>query len=264
MQFKYVEIERKDRIAKVSFNSKSGVNALSMDLMEELIHAARCFEDDINTNAIVLTGSSTGFTGGIDLKDPKLLQAMSADLGQRRKLLSYGPKMCAAWESVEPITIAAIEGHCVGGGVALAVSCDFRIAAESGFFRIPELNLGMNMSWQSLPRLTHLVGPARAKQMVILAERVDAKTALQWGLVQEIAPDGNALEVSMEMAEKIGKMPPLPIRMTKESINAITNALDKTSTFMDTDQFMLCQMTQDHREAIDAFMSKRPPEFKGK
>jgi enoyl-CoA hydratase/carnithine racemase len=264
MEFGTVKVERLGRTALVTFDRGNGVNALSQDLMEELIGVAGSFEDDTDINTIILTGAKNAFTGGIDLKDPKLLQAMNADLGARRKLLAYGPKMCRAWEDLEQITIAAIEGHCVGGGVALAISCDFRIAARSAFFRIPELKLGMNMSWQSLPRLTHLVGPARAKEMVILAQKVNASTAHDWGLVQEVTEDGKAVGHALEMADKIATMPPLPVRMTKETINAITNSLDRVCSHMDTDQFMLCQMTEDHKEAIGAFLNKRDPEFKGR
>lgn len=264
MNYRIIKIERNSRVAIVKFNRGPGVNALSMELMKELIGAALAFDEDIETSVVILTGSKESFTGGIDLKDPELLEAMNADIGVRRKLLSYGPKMCAAWESMAPVTIAAIEGHCIGGGVALGVSCDFRIAGKSAFFKIPELNLGMNMSWQSLPRLTHLVGPARAKQMVILAERVLAKQAMEWGLVQEVVEDGNALKVAMEIAEKIAKMPPLPVKMTKKTINSLTTAHDNLCSHMDTDQFILCQFTEDHKEGVNAFLTRRPPEFKGK
>ncbi len=264
MDYNIIDVERNGRVAIVRFDRGSGVNALSLELMKELVSVALALDEDDEISVVVLAGSKECFTGGIDLRDPELLNAMSADIGVRRRLLSYGPKMCAAWESMGPVTIAAIEGHCVGGGVAFAVSCDFRIAGQSAFFRIPELNLGMNMSWQSLPRLTHLVGPARAKQMVILAERVSANQAMEWGLVQEVAEDGKVLKAAMEMAEKIANMPPLPVKMTKKTINALTTVNDSLCSHMDTDQFILCQFTEDHKEGVNAFLTKRSPKFKGK
>jgi enoyl-CoA hydratase len=263
MKLKHVEIERSDRVAIVRFDRGDSLNALSMEIMSELLQVAHSFEDDTTTTAVVLTGSGTTFSAGIDLRDPELMDAMTAPLGRRRRLLSIGPRMCRAWEAIEQITIAAIEGHCVGGGVALAVSCDFRIVGRNSFCRVPELNLGMNMSWQSLPRIVHLVGPARAKQIVILGEKIDSESALNWGLAQDVANDGDVLNRAIDLAERVAAMPPLPVKMTKEAINAITNALDNTASYMDTDQFMLCQMSEDHSEAVSAFLQKRKPSFKG-
>ena len=95
---------------------------------------------------------------------------------------------------MEQVTIAAIEGPCIGGGVALAASLDFRFCGEGAHFRIPEVALGMNMSWGSLPRLLALMGPARTKQAVILADdRISSAEAREWGLVEKVVPDGQAL-----------------------------------------------------------------------
>gem|GEM_PF-65565 len=262
MEWNYVKVERSGRVAVVKFDRGDSLNALSVDLMRELIDVAGSFRDDTETLAVVLAGERV-FSAGMDLRDPKLIEAMQGPLGARRRLLAAGPGMCRAWEDVEQITIAAIEKHCVGGGVSLAVSCDFRIVGRSAIFRVPELTLGMNMSWQTLPRLAHLVGPARAKQIVILAEPVSSDEALAWGLVEDVAEDGHALATAVTMAEKIAAMPPLPVRMTKQAVNAAVNALDNAASYMDRDQFMLCQMTEDYGEAISAFFTKKKPVFKG-
>ncbi|MBM3300935.1 MAG: enoyl-CoA hydratase/isomerase family protein, partial [Deltaproteobacteria bacterium] len=252
MDWKHVRIEREGRVAVVRFDRGDKLNALSLQALRELVEAAESLKDDLDTTAVVLTGSEHCFCAGLDLKDPELFEAMGAPLGKRRKLLSFGPKMCQAWESLEQFTIAAIEGHCVGGGVSLAVSCDFRIMGNGAFFRVPELVLGMNMSWQTLPRLVHLVGPARAKQIVILAERIGSDEALRWGLAQEVAEDREVLNRANALAQEIAEIPPLPVRMTKQAVNAVTNALDHCASYMDTDQFMLCQMTEDQAEGISA------------
>jgi enoyl-CoA hydratase/carnithine racemase len=264
MSWKDIEVQRTGRVAVARFDRSDNLNALSLDLMRDLLEVARSFEQDIETTAVVLTGSAHTFTAGLDLRDPKILEAMNAPLGTRRHLVGFGPKMCRAWEELQQITIVAIEGHCVGGGVSLAVSCDFRVMGSGAFFRVPELELGMNMSWQTLPRLVHLVGPARAKRIVLLAERIDAEAASNWGLADEIAEDGSALNRALELAQRIADLPPLPAKMTKQSINAIANALDNSISYMDADQFMLCHMTQDHAEAIAAFLEKRKPAFKGR
>lgn len=263
MDWKDVEIERAGRIAVVKFDRLDNLNALSLDLMTELLQAAGSFEDEPDVSVVVLTGSAACFTAGIDLRDPKLIEGMQAPLGERKRVVSLGPKMCRAWEEMEPITIAAIEGHCVGGGVSLAVSCDFRIMGEGAFFRVPELNLGMNMSWQTIPRLVHLVGPARTKQIVLLGERIGSEAALSWGFAQEIVPDGEVLSRALDLARKIAAQPPLPVKMTKKTVNAVANVLDDAISHMDVDQFMLCQLTEDYAEALSAFLGKRKPTFKG-
>lgn len=264
MAEKRVRVERKGRTALVRFDRSDQINALSVGLMEELLEVARSFEDDLETTAVVLTGSPTAFSAGMDLADQRTWQAMHAPLGERRRLMAFGPKLCSAWESMEQVTIAAIEGFCVGGGVSLAVACDFRIMARGGILRVPELGLGMNMSWQTLPRLVHLVGPAKAKRIVILGQKIDSDRALTWGLVDGIADDGEAVSEAMEWAEKIAAMPPLPVRMTKQTINMAAAFFDNAVSHMDVDQFMLCQMTEDQIEGLSAFREKRKGSFKGR
>jgi enoyl-CoA hydratase/carnithine racemase len=258
-----ITVKRERGTALVQFDRKDDINALSADLMKGLIEVAHSFEDDLETTAVVLTGSAKAFSAGMDLRDPAILEAMVAPLGRRRRALTIGPALCDAWESLEQVTICAIEGHCVGGGVSLAVSCDFRIMGEGAHFRVPELQLGMNMSWRTIPRMVHLVGPARTKEIIILAERISAAQALTWGLAQEVAPDGEVVGRALAMAKKAAALPPLPVRMTKEAVNAATNALDFAAGYMDRDQFMLCQMTQDHAEAVASFGKKEKPTFKG-
>jgi enoyl-CoA hydratase len=263
MEWKHIEVTKSGRVAFVKFDRSDNLNALSLDLMRELVDVALSFENDSDTTAVVLTGSPTAFCAGIDLSDHQLIEAMRAPLGERRQLLHFGPKMCRAWEDMPQVTIAAIEGHCIGGGVSLAVSCDFRVMADGAFFRVPELGLGMNMSWQTLPRLVHLVGPARSKQIVILAEKIHSETAFNWGLAEFLAKDREALPRATDLAARISEMPPLPVMMTKQTVNAVTHALDNVASYMDIDQFIMCQMTQDHAEAVSAFFEKRKAAFKG-
>jgi len=120
------------------------------------------------------------------------------------------------------------------------------------------------MSWGSIPRLINLVGPARAKQMLILAqERVAARDALAWGLVQDVVPDGGALDHAIAIAEKAAAMPPVTVRMTKQTVNAIANAGAAALIHMDTDQLMLTETTADFAEGVAAFKERRKPNFTG-
>jgi enoyl-CoA hydratase len=129
--------------------------------------------------------------------------------------------------------------------------------------RIPEIELGLNYSWGSIPRLLHLIGPAKTKKMILLAEKVPAEECLRWGLTEEVAPDGTTLEAAEAMAEKILKKPPLPVEMTKRAVTNISTALDGTGIYMDGDQFLLTTYSEDHEEGKSAFLEKRSPRFKG-
>jgi enoyl-CoA hydratase/carnithine racemase len=182
---------------------------------------------------------------------------------EMRERVARGPDMCRAWEEIEAVTLAAIEGYCIGGACALAVSCDFRILGEDAFLRLPEVPLGMNMSWRSIPRLTTLAGPARAKRLIMFGEPADAETCLSWGLADEVAPKGKALEAARAWAQKVAALPPLPVRMTKEAVNAAANANHHAASYMDRDQFLLTVGTQDFKEGLAAFFEKRPGVFRG-
>lgn len=172
--------------------------------------------------------------------------------------------MCKAWEEIEPVTIAAIEGYCVGGAAALVLCCDFRIVGEGAMMRLPEVPLGINMSWRTLPRLTTIAGPSRAKRFAIFGEATPSERLLEWGMVDEIVSKGGAFEEAKAWAEKLARLPPLPVRMTKEAINASANANHHATTYMDRDQYLLTFMSEDFKEGVTAFFEKRDPKFQGK
>jgi enoyl-CoA hydratase len=260
--WKFLQVARDGRILTVRFvRTDSKVNPLSSALMTELTELAQMLEDDFELNAVILTGTPTVFSAGYDLNDGK----SRADLGlaERRVRTKLGPKLCEAWERIECLTIAAVEGWCIGGGFALAVATDIRIAGQGARFYVPEIERGMNMSWGSVPRTVALVGPAKTKRLFILAEKVTADTARDWGLVDEVVPDGTAHEAAMEMAVQAADMPPVGVRMCKEGINAAAFALAKAVSTMDRDQYLLAQTGDDFQEGVDAFFEKRPPNFTG-
>ncbi|TWS97339.1 enoyl-CoA hydratase/isomerase family protein [Reyranella sp. CPCC 100927] len=253
------------RIAVVRFDRGDDINALSMAAIRDLTEAARSFEDDIDTSVVVLTGTARAFSAGFDLKEPAGKARGSLPLGQRRVALRNGPRLAKAWYELDQVTIAAIEGHCIGGGVALAVALDFRFCGRSAHFRVPELELGMNMTWGSVPRMLQLMGPARTKQAVILAsDRISATEALEWRLVEKVVDDGQAFASAMAFAERIGAQPPIPVQMTKQTVNRLAGALDDVASQMEMDQFALATTSDDHREGVEAFIAKRKPVFRGR
>ena len=265
----FVKIEKglgpEGRVAVVRFDRGDGINALSPEALRQLTSAARSFEDDSATSVVVLTGSAKAFSAGFDLKDPEGRSRATMDIGTRRRHLKLGPRLSHAWQEMEQITIGAIEGFCIGGGVALAVALDFRIMASDAHMRVPEIGLGMNMSWQSVPRMLHLMGPARTKQAVILADQlISAAEAHQWGLVEELAEPGKAFDMAMDLAAKIARQPPISVAMTKLTVNRLSHALDDLASHMDVDQFALASLTEDHQEGVAAFLDRRQPRFKGR
>ncbi|MGI9415630.1 MAG: enoyl-CoA hydratase/isomerase family protein, partial [Hyphomicrobiales bacterium] len=146
---KHVSIEKRGRISIVRFDRGFAANALSLELIRELTAAARSFDDDAETSAVILTGRSDNFSMGFDLKDPEIAALRQAGLADRRLGLMAGGRMCRAWEEIQALTISAIEGWCVGGGVALTVATDLRIVGNGAGLYVPEIERGMNMSWGS-------------------------------------------------------------------------------------------------------------------
>lgn len=259
----FLTIEKAGGIATVTIDRGDGRNALSRELILDLTAAARHFADDLETQAVILTGRGA-FTAGADLKDPGMDRRRANGLLERRHMVRIGPDLCDAWEKVEQVTICAIEKYCIGGGAALAAACDFRIMGKSATMRLPEIPLGMNMSWHAVPRIVSLIGPARAKRFIIYGGDIGADDALVWGLADEIAPDGETLSAARAWAERTAKLPPNAVRMTKQSVNAAANALHHATTFMDLDQYALATTSEDYREAIKAFLEKREPKFTGR
>jgi len=247
-------LQRENGVATVTLARENPRNPLSHAIMSGLRDVARWLKTDIETHAVIVTGDPV-FSAGADLKDPDMRTDHMPRLQQRQALL-LGPDMCAAWEALEQVTICAIEGYCLGGGMALAVACDWRVCAEDVQLRLPEIPLGINMSWQANPRITALIGPSRAKQVIILGENIAATQAEQWGLVDFVTAKGQSLAKAQELAAKVVALPPLPVRMSKQAVNAHAYALNYASSFMDREQYALLTGSDENKDAIKAFINK--------
>jgi len=245
MKDSIVSVEREGTIAVVRFDRGESLNAFNRRLIRELTAVARDFHDDLETRAVVLTGSRRAFSAGIDLRDPETWTRPESDVAAREQFYR-GVKLCRAWEEMPQVTIAAIESLAVGAGVAIAIACDWRVIARDAYLYVPEVQIGLNLQWGALPRLISLVGPARAKRITILCERMAAEQALQWGLVEEIAEPGRAVEVACDLARRAATMPPGATRIVKEAVNATAGALYHATSFADADQ---SAVTASHRAA---------------
>ncbi len=248
MPYENVTIERRDAIAIVRFDRGGSLNAFDQATILELTRVAREFQDDLDTRVVILTGASNAFSAGIDLKDSATWEEMPSDVALRNRAYR-GVRLCKAWEEMPQVTIAAMNGLAVGAGIAIALACDWRVLARDAYLYVPEVKIGLNLQWGALPRLISLVGPARAKRIVLLCEKMAPQHALDWGLIEEIAEPGDAVGKALELAAKAAAMPGATVTMVKEAINATANALHHASAFADADQ---SAFTRTFREAITA------------
>jgi enoyl-CoA hydratase len=155
------------------------------------------------------------------------------------------------------MTIAAIEGYAVGGGLALSVALDWRVMARDAFVSLPEISLGIPLTWGTLPRLVNLVGPAKAKRLAILCERVGAEAALAMGLIDEVCDREKSIEAARRLADLALDKPRHSVRMTKEAVNAYAGIGAHAVSYMAHDQLELAAASAESRSARESALSKR-------
>jgi enoyl-CoA hydratase/carnithine racemase len=264
MDYSHLQLTRDGHVTTVTLNRPDKLNALSLELMEEIRACAESFREDAETRVVIFAGAGKHFSAGADLNDPGREAMRDAPMLVRRRATHIGQRMIRSLLEIEQITIAAIHGACVGGAACISTALDFRIGARGCFASYPEIDLGMNLSWFGLPLCVRLVGPARAKRMVILGGREDAETLAAWGFLDELVELEALMPRAWELAAAYAAKPPMMAQMIKRSVNAISGALDQAVMHMDTDQFLLASTTGDHREALIAFHEKRSPVFEGK
>jgi enoyl-CoA hydratase/carnithine racemase len=254
--YRQIRCEYSGRVATVVFDRPERRNAFSAELMREMIACARELEARQDVDAVIVTGAAGCFSAGADLKDGSRW-AGGAPLLQQRETASLGQRMARAWEELPQMTLAAIEGYAVGGGLALAVALDWRVMARDAFVSLPEISLGIPLTWGTLPRLVNLVGPARAKRLSILCERIGAEAALAMGLIDEVCDKGMAQAVAGKLAESALDKPRHSVRMTKETVNAYAGIGAHAVTYMAHDQLELAAASPESREARQNALRKR-------
>jgi enoyl-CoA hydratase/carnithine racemase len=261
MSYEHLEVQCDGHIAKVTFNRPAKANALNHPHLSEIEDVVLAFREDPNTRVVIFTGCGKHFSSGADLTDPGT--AYQVPLVHRRRRMRMGERAIEAILNMDQITIAAWNGAAMGGGACVATACDFRVGADDCFMQYPEIDIGVNLMWKSLPLIVNLVGPARAKRLVVGGERIQAQTLLDWGVLEELVAREQLLERTYAMAEHYAAKPPLAAQMIKQSTNQIANALNHAIMHMDIDQNMFSATSEDRKEAIRAYLDKTAPTFTG-
>ena len=261
MEYRHLKVERRGHVAVVTFNRPEKANALNARHIEEVEDAALSFRDDAETRAVVFTGAGRHFTSGADLTEP---EPAPPTLVMHRRRRRIGQRAISALREMDQVTIAAWRGAAMGGGACIATALDFRVGARDCFMSYPEINIGVNLMWSSLPLLVRLVGPARAKQLVMGGERAPGPRLLDWGVLDEMVDGHQVMDRALAWAEHYASRPPVAAQMIKRSVNAISSALDGAVMHADFDQHLLASATSDAAAAVDAWLAGREPEFAGR
>jgi enoyl-CoA hydratase len=254
--YRQLRREFSGRIATVTLERPERRNAFSADLMREMIGCAQELASRQDLDVVIVTGAAGCFSAGADLKDSSRW-AGGAPLLEQREIAALGFRMARAWEELPQMTIAAIEGYAVGGGLALAVALDWRVIARDAFVSLPEISLGIPLTWGTLPRLVNLLGPAKAKRLAILCGRVSAEEALAMGLVDEVCDKSNTLDAGRRLAEVVLEKPRHSVRMTKEAINAYAGIGAHAVSYMAHDQLELAAASPESRAAREVALRRR-------
>lgn len=261
MSYEFLTIERTGHVTVVTLNRPQSLNALNTGLMAEIEAVSHGFLDDEQTRAVVFMGAGRHFSAGADLKQART--GGTASLLMRRRESGLGARMIRAILDIDQVTVCAIHGAALGGAACIATACDFRIGSDDCFAGYPEVNLGINLMWRSLPLCVRLIGPARAKRMIMLGDHEDSRTLESWGFLDQVVARSELRGAALALAERYAKQPPIAVQMIKRSINAVSSALDDAVMHMDTDQNLLTVTTEDRAEGIRAFFARGEPEFKG-
>jgi len=225
VSYETITLERHGNgVATLTLNRPDKLNALSRTLHLEVQAACDELHEDFETRVVIVTGAGRAFSAGADIKEAPEPSAVN-DL-QLRYRAALGGRTCAALESLDQVTIAAVNGLCIGGAVVMAMSCDIRLAAESAWFSIPEVDLGWPLSWEGLPRLAREIGPSRALELTVTCDRFTAQQALEWGMVSYVVPDVELAAWATALAERIASKPPVPVALTKASVRALRRGMD--------------------------------------
>jgi enoyl-CoA hydratase len=258
MSYRHIRVERDDSIAILTIDRIPVRNALNLETVQESNRALAELAADESLGALIITGAGeTAFVSGADIND---IRGRGRDDG----LAAINSSLFAAVERFPRPTIAAINGFALGGGCELALACDIRVAADTAKFGQPELGLGIIPAAGATQRLPRVVGLGWAKHLVLTGEIIDAKQALEIGLVTAIMPAGQLQVRARELAKRIVRQGPLAARLAKLALNAASRVDLDSGLLIETLAQAICYASADKAEGTAAFLEKRKPKFTGK
>ncbi len=257
MKYETILYEKQNGVRVVTLNRPERLNAINFQLAYELYNVLDEIDEDEGARAVILTGAGRGFCAGADIKEMADPNAKRLPVGMR---YTFFNKL----EDLGKPVIAAINGPCNGGGLEIALCCDFRIASETANFGFGEVKLGVIPAGGGTARLPRLIGPAKAKEFLYFGNRIDAQQAYQVGLVNKIVPLENLMTEAKNWAAELAERPPLSLKMLKYCVNLgmqmdLLSAIDYESKCAG-----ILRNTEDHVEGVRAFVEKRKPVFKGR
>lgn len=238
MAYETLSLEFDGSIGRLWLDRPQKRNALNPTALEELVAACEELQRRFDVPVVVIGGRGPSFCAGADRTDPpaRMIRGSGASARERRWTSQIGRRALEAIERLEAITIARLHGHVIGGGVLLAAACDLRLAAEGTVFHIPEVDLGIPLTWGGAPRLAREVGAARARELILLCDRFDAAAAERYGLVNRVVPADQLDAAVDDWARRLAAKPDWALHMTKSQFQAygVTRTLGDVST-MDGD-----------------------------
>lgn len=257
-----VRSEVKDHVGIITLSDPSTLNAAGMELMEELAAAVDALVANDEARCIVITGEGRGFCSGANLSGGRAGGSGNPKGPNEALLKVYNPFVSSLRKSPKPL-VAAVNGVAAGVGVSLALACDLVVAAESAYFLLAFRRIGLVPDGGATWLLPKLVGKARAMELMLLGEKLPAKTAQEWGLINRCVPDAELMKTTLELAGALASGP-ASLGLTR---NLVWEALD-TAWHLQLEAEAYAQgdagRSEDAREGIMAFLQKRPAEFKGR
>jgi enoyl-CoA hydratase len=263
MKYQTIKLEQADGVAIITLNAPDKLNSLSWKMMREITRACDEIEGGGKARVVVIAGAGRAFCAGADLED--LQKTVSLKPAQREPNLKAWFKLVWRVRSVELPTIAAVHGAALGGGFALAIACDIRIASDdarvgSVFVQRGASSADMGMSWV-LPRI---VGAGWAAELMFTGDIIDAAKSERIGLFNRVVPRDQLMQATMELASKLAAGPPLGLRFTKRALNrSVWEGLQSQLEYESATQ-TLTFFSEDFQEGVKSFYEKRKPVFRGR
>lgn len=258
MEYKNIILNKEGKIATITINRIQALNALNKETLAEIEDCFLELGQDEEIRAVILTGAGEkAFVAGADISYMKNMSPLEA-----RTWSKYGQGVFSIIAKFPKPVIAAVNGFALGGGCELAMACDIRIASDNAKFGQPEINLGIIPGFAGTQRFTRLVGKGMAKLLIFTGDMIDANQALEIGLVEKVVPQEELLSAAGKLAEKITYKPAVAVALAKEVINSCDEVGQKEGESLEKECFGICFSTDDQVEGMDAFLSKRKPNFK--